>query len=296
MHPWELRYGSKPKIVVYTDRPELITDSLDRWTIEFRWPMDIETVKMFRPPRLLEKYVSRTHDRNLDFDSPHCLYIVEPVGIDLSNLYTCMDLDHTMYYDRQHRFAVYRRDKNFSIKTIDLDIQSKTGVIFIDCWEVNIHYSWVYSNDYSPNENFYQRMISNLWKYNLHSFVFLNSNFGPKPLANLLKGWEQQPWSRKMATIKELQQHITNTGIKHWIVVGGHWGFCTHDKGLGFNNLLKLKQQDPFLHFYSLPDSTAKFVRNNDDLSILTVCTKEDYLHDSLEWEYNSELPELKIP
>jgi hypothetical protein len=294
MHHWELHYGSRPKLGVYTDRPDLITDSLNRWDVEFLWPLDSSMI-MFSPPRLLEKYVSRVHDKKFDLEFPHCLYIINPTPLDLSDLYTWMDLEHTMYYDTQQRFALYRRDANHLIKTIDLDSKPKTGVIFIDCWQSNLECTWVYNNDYNPTENFYQRMIDSLWNFNLHSFVFLVSEFGPQPTANLLNGWASKPWSRHIASLPGFQHHINTSGIKNWIVVGGHWKFCTHDKSLGFLNLLKLKHHDPSLRFYSLADSTVKFVTNDHNKSILTVCTQADYECDLLNWEWQESLAELKL-
>ena len=294
MHQWEKTYGNRPEIAVYTSRPDLIVDSLSRWKIQFCWPLD-SVITMLDPPKLLEKYVSRAHDRKFDLAYSHCLYIVDPTPLDLSDLYTWMDLDHTMYYDRQERFAIYRRDSNHLIKQIDVNSKPPTGVIFIDCWESNVQCPWMYTDNQPLQEDFYSRMITNLWEFNLHSFVFLDSSFNPQPLANSLKEWNQRPWSINLSALASFEKHIKHTSIKHWIVVGGHWGLCTHDKPLGFLNLLKLKQQDPSLHFYSLPDSTAKFVRNDHKNSILTTCTEDDYCNDSLNWDYNSSIAELKI-
>lgn len=292
MHEWESYYGARPKLGVYTNQPDLISDSLHRWDIEFLWPLD-STIRMFSPPHLLEKYVSRVHDRKFDSKFPHCLYIIDPTPLDLSDLYTWMDLNHTMYYDKQERFALYRRDTTHLIKIVDLESKPKTGVIFIDCNQSNLECPWTYNTDYSPTKNFYQRMIENLWQFNLHSFVFLDSDFDPQPLANDLKGWSQQPWAINLDSLDDFQIHVENTGIKHWIIAGSHWRFCTHNKALGFLNLLKLKKSDPLLHFYSLPDSTAKFVRNDSKNSILTVCTEDDYYNDTLNWTYYGNIAEL---
>lgn len=294
MHQWELKYGLRPDLVVYTNRQELITDSLNRWNITFCWPMD-SIIDICFPPKALEKYISRVHDRKFDSNFSHCLYVATPTPIDLSSLYTCMDLDHTMYYDHQERYAIYRRDITHRVKQINIDSTPPTGVIFIDCWESNICLEWIYNNGRIPVENFYQRMITKLWEFNLHSFVFLDSDFEAQALANDLKGWEQQPWSTHLDSLIGFEKHLERTGIKHWIVVGGHWKFCTHDKPLGFLNLLKLKQQDPSLHFYSLPDSTAKFIKNDNECSILSTCTQQDYLDDSLNWDYTNNIVELKI-
>jgi hypothetical protein len=294
MHEWESHYGTRPKLGVYTDHPELVTDSLNRWNVEFLWPFDtvINTLSL---PNLLEKYVSRVHDRKFDLEFPHCLYILDPMALDLSDLYTWMDLKHTMYYDKQQRFALYRRDTTHLIKTIDLDLKPKTGVIFIDCWQSNLECEWVYNTDYAPEKNFYQRMIDYLWDFNLHSLVFLTSEFAHRHTADLLNEWENKPWSTHIESLKVFQTHINRTGIKNWIVVGGHWGSCTHDKSLGFFNLLTLKQNDLSLHFYSLADSTAKFVVNDHNNTILTVCAQDDYECDTLNWHWQGSLAELKI-
>ena len=294
MHIWEARYGIRPSIAVYTPDKNLITDSLNRWNVTFHWPLN-ELIEMFQHPGILEKYAARVHDEEIDLDYSHCLYVKEPCAIDLSDLYTCMDLKHTVYSDSQDRFAIYRRDTNFLIKKIDFNSRPKTGVIFIECWEENVDWSWHYDQNISPTDNFYQRMINNLWQYNLHDFVFFSSGFGDHKLTSLLTNWASRPWAEHINSIDTFTDHLKHTDIKHWIVVGGHWGICTHDKELGFFNLLKLKQQDPSLHFYSLPDSTVKFLKNHDAKSLLTVCTKQDYVNDCLTWNFKDNLDELLV-
>lgn len=250
---------------------------------------------MYSPPRWLEKYVSRAHDLKLDEDCGHCLYMTEPQQLDVSDLYTCMDLTHTMYYDHFERFALYRRDRYHLIKMINLEDRPHTGVIFMDCWESNAEWPYQYDWDYSPLRNFYQRMIENVWQYNLYSLVFTLSDFSPQPITHILQDWAGLPWSTYMSSLDQFVEHIEKTGINDWILVGGHWGFCTHDKAMGFHDLRNLKIQKPFLRFFSIPDSTAKFIRNYDARSILTVCSEKDYITDDLRWDYRGKIAELLV-
>lgn len=81
-------------------------------------------------------------------------------------------------------------------------------------------------------------------------------------------------------TASAFDEWACQTGIRDWILVGAHWGICTHEKPLGFENLKNLKNA-PTL--YSIPSCTLKWVNQQEE----TVATLEhpDYRNDRLTWE-----------
>jgi len=79
-------------------------------------------------------------------------------------------------------------------------------------------------------------------------------------------------------TTSAFKQWTETTGISHWIIVGAHWGVCTHDKPLGFNNLKNIKG----IQLYSIPSCTLKWVSSKET----TVASLDllDYRRDNLKW------------
>jgi hypothetical protein len=84
------------------------------------------------------------------------------------------------------------------------------------------------------------------------------------------------------------------TGINKWIVVGMHWGICTHNRALGFNDLKKVQDQNTHMEIYSIPQCTACWVSNSGSNRVARLCDKQDYDADSLEWEYFGSIARLK--
>ena len=135
-------------------------------------------------------------------------------------------------------------------------------------------------------------------KYSANSLVFHTGDFGGFPLATELNSWHDQQHAVDILEINDFQQHYQAIDIKNWIVVGAHWQRCTHDKPLGFINLLKIKHQDPDFRVFSLPQCTAKFMlddcqNDNIDNPITTTCKDQDYYDDSLSWHQQADCFEL---
>lgn len=288
MLSWSQQYlRHKPTLSVCTDWPELITDSRKIWTVQI---IDSITSRLQREGCVnqLRRYVARVHDRKIDLEHEHCLYVQKPVHIDISDLVPWLDLEHTTYFDCNESFVLYRRNRTWQDQTIDFKSRPKLGVIFIDCWQVLATHRWV-----PPDFDFYQNMVQCLETFNVVDSVFHTGVYGGFPLCNQLAQWKQ---GRSFCLAQDLDDFVVryvSKNIKTWIVMGAHWQRCTHDKPLGFHNLLTLKQQDPELRIYSLPECTAKFVSDTIDQPVASVLSALDYQQDNLRWQANKNLFEL---
>jgi hypothetical protein len=192
----------------------------------------------------------------------------------------------------------------------------KTGVIFIDCWQQN----WQWQNSTPPKFDFYLNMIEELKRYDIDYYAFHTSFLslgyitqdvlhyfrkfvelkfeeqdrrqgiqdlldatGTERLSQHLLPLAQSDKSIFIPSYNGFVQFCEDTNVGQWIVVGAHWPICTHEKALGFNNLLKYKQQRPHLHFYSIPSCTARWVHTEAE-QVATVLTDADYQNDTLNW------------
>ena len=287
MPTWSSKYADKrPTLGIYTQWPQSISDSQNLWTTIFLG--DISPRLPMNTNDALKRYVARSHDKNIDVDFDHYLYVNKNVPIDVSDFKPWMDLDHTTYFDVNDGFILYRRDKVWQDQIVDLANKPKIGVIFIDCWQVLESHTWVVSGF-----DYYHGMIQTLESFNLIDCVFHTNTYGDLSLSYTLTDWRKTLNYRDIMSINGFKQHYYNINLRNWIVVGAHWQRCTHDRPLGFHNLLQLKKHDVDLRIYSLPNCTAKFVNNNIDFPIVDVCGTADYQKDSLRWQWHGNFMEL---
>ena len=174
---------------------------------------------------------------------------------------------------------------------------SPVGIIFIDCWQSIADSQWPHA---PQGFDFYNNMVRVLSNYSANSLIFHTGTFGDLPLAHELKPWQNKKHARDIMNLTGFQKHYQTANVKNWIVVGAHWQRCTHDKPLGFVNLLNIKQQDPDFRVFSLPECTAKFVLddcNNDNINnpIVRTCQDDDYYNDSLSWRKDFNYFELVL-
>lgn len=202
----------------------------------------------------------------------------------------------------------------------------RLGVIFIDCWPVD--FSWQHTE---KNFDFYQSMIDRLDQFNVDSYVFhtsfINLNIVTPDIVRYIKHFVSSESNVGLAekNIKDLLDFVGNEQldpqlenflfdqrsvlipslsafenwaqrqqINDWIVVGMHWGLCTHTKPLGFLNLKKLKDKNPNFNIYSLPDCTATWVTNDNGVQVARLCNSDDYSNDSIEWNYLENIAVMK--
>ena len=119
----------------------------------------------------------------------------------------------------------------------------------------------------------------------LRAIQDLVTNAGDAHLAPELNEFANSDKSMFMPSFEGLRWHIQNTGINHWIVVGQHWGICTHTKPCGFHNLIEYKKTNNYLQIYSLAECTAVWV--DADSAQARLATYTDYGADSLNWSWD---------
>jgi hypothetical protein len=231
------------------------------------------------------------HDRHLDLDYSHCLYVKDPVPIDLSVLRLFMDLKHSVYLDVNEQFALYRRQPEYNITAIDLIDKPKLGIIFIDCWANLLTSDWKFSKNYTnPGMNFYENMYEVLSRYNIDSYIFCHGNL---PMTHHLYDWAHGPNGKLVPYNFNFGEYYKSVEINHWIVVGAHWQQCTHNREIGFKNLIPLIINDSNLSVYSIPECTAKIILDNCLQRVQSTLSEEDYNTDTLNWQYTDKLAKL---
>jgi len=289
MYSWSSKYaGKNPTLGIYTQWPQSISDSQNLWAKTFLGSVPSSVIST--QDSALKRYVARSHDKNIDRDFDHYLYVDNDVSIDISDFKPWLDLEHTTYFDANDNFVLYRRDKVWKDKVIDIAKKPKIGAIFIDCWQVFESHTWVL-----PGFDYYHTMIHALESFNLIDCVFHTNTYGDLPLSDALSRWRMIMNYCDIISINGFKQHYHNINLQNWIVVGAHWQRCTHDRPLGFHNLLQLKKQDVDLHIYSLPNCTAKYVYEDIDHPLVDICDAADYQKDCLNWQWDGNLAELMI-
>jgi hypothetical protein len=333
------RYGPRPSIGVYSNHPELVTDTNNLWTVQHLGSLDPEFYALIQAdPKNLLRRVVRMHDKGIDKEFGHIMVMIGSNPVDLSYVANWIDLEHTTFVESKYNFAVYRRDKIYNVKTIDFDGYPETtnlitrqsnprlGVIFIDCWPIDFDWQHV-----RKDFDFYKNMLEILNQYSIDAYVFhtsflsldvitpditryiqqlvanntdttdLQDGFkelleftGDEQLAPELAKLAQDPKSVLIPGVHGFKKLMQREKIDQWIVVGMHWGICTHEKALGFYNLKKIKEQNPGMKIYSIPECTAQWVSNFDSNRVARLCNKSDYDNDSLEWDYYGNIAQLK--
>lgn len=296
----------KKKLAVFTAWPDLIDDLHDHFDLHIIDSMSSVLMSTFANTHLpngLERFAVWVHDCKLYNTYQYCLYVSEPVNFDLHDLIKCLDDQHTAYLDVDGKFLFYHRkdrwlQKEIRVPTYTEQIPHKAGIIFMDCWQhiADISTWWNLPVDF----DFYSTMKKILFKYQANNLVFHTGEFGGFTLATQLQEWHQQGNAVDVMDLQHFERHYKARQIYNWILVGAHWQRCTHDKPLGFYNLLDLKRLDPQLRIFSQMNCTLKFVNNDIDNPVVTVCDQQDYWNDKqdtgLIWQQNGKLPELVGP
>jgi hypothetical protein len=110
---WQAKYGIRPTIKIYTDWPELITNTQNAWNVEIAGSSKTMYQTIFHPGHL-ENRVRSLHDENAIDSGSHVMYIIKPRKIDLSELMCWTDLKHTTFIDNDWNFILYRQDQTYS--------------------------------------------------------------------------------------------------------------------------------------------------------------------------------------
>lgn len=115
---WIKKYSSRPKIKIYTDWPELVTNQHDFWNLEIAGPSEPIYKSMFKPGHI-ERSIRDLHNSQPD-NNCHVMHIIKPRPINITELLCWLNLRHTTYIDTDYEFIVYRPDKDYSTTFINL--------------------------------------------------------------------------------------------------------------------------------------------------------------------------------
>ena len=118
---WRLKYGSRPKIKIYTNWPKQIHDTFNAWNIvEVSSGQHIvDEIQGFgnRPGRL-EKFAREEHNHPRETVN-HVLYVTDPRPIELGDLLIWLNLEHNLYIESEWKFLLYRKDDFYNSVIID---------------------------------------------------------------------------------------------------------------------------------------------------------------------------------
>ena len=115
---WQHSYGFRPTLHIYTNWPELITDSVGAWTIQHQGPSPVTRTEHFKIGHL-ERYLFE-QVRNPLHKTDHVLYVTDPRSIDASDFLCWTDLTHSAYINIDGQFALLRPGNGYVTKLIDI--------------------------------------------------------------------------------------------------------------------------------------------------------------------------------
>ena len=113
---WREHYGRCPTLNVYTNWPELITNTHNAWNVKI-----VGDTNSFKKTMLYPSHLER-HIRNLheETSKDHTLFIMEPRPVDVAELLCWVNLNHTAFIANDWSLALYRPDITYSNTFIDL--------------------------------------------------------------------------------------------------------------------------------------------------------------------------------
>lgn len=109
---WWEKYHENPKISIYTNWPEMLTDSMNFWKRKIVGSSQT-------PPGHIERLAFFYHG-DPDLDTDHVLWITRPRKIDLSDLLFWMDTKYSNYIESNSDFILYRHQPQFLSKFINV--------------------------------------------------------------------------------------------------------------------------------------------------------------------------------
>jgi hypothetical protein len=115
---WQQQYGPRPTLHIYTNWPEMISDSVNAWTIKHQGPSPVVKTEYFKLGNLerclFEQFGKFTHGKD------HVLYVTDPRNIDISDFLCWMDLTYSAYININGQFALLRPSDNYFTKLMDI--------------------------------------------------------------------------------------------------------------------------------------------------------------------------------
>lgn len=104
LRQWQSNY-QQPQLDIYTDWPELISDSLGVWNYRVVGNIAQFAHQLYKPGHL-ERLARVEHEQKTT--RGHILYIREPRAIDLTEFLVWVDVEHTTFIDKNWDFLLYR--------------------------------------------------------------------------------------------------------------------------------------------------------------------------------------------
>lgn len=114
LQQWQTTYPN-PQLEIYTDWPELISDSLHMWNYRIVGNISQFAHQLYNPGHL-ERLAMTEHEESNG--RTHVLYIKNPRPIDLSEFLIWVDLDHTTFIDCDWNFVLYQHDTLYKARMI----------------------------------------------------------------------------------------------------------------------------------------------------------------------------------
>jgi hypothetical protein len=118
---WQQLNGSKPRLHIYTDWPEKITNNFDAWDINFAGPSMLYKEKM-HTYGLLELFLYNRN--NTSTINEHELFVLSPTAIEVAELLFWLNNKHTVFVESALNFALLKKQSTYlatriNISTID---------------------------------------------------------------------------------------------------------------------------------------------------------------------------------
>jgi hypothetical protein len=114
LRAWQ-QTNNRPQLEIYTDWPELISDSLEIWNYQVVGDITSKSHHLFHPGHL-ERLAKNEHESAET--RPYALYVKNPRQIDLSEFLIWVDLKHTTFIEHNWDFILYQRARNYNSKMI----------------------------------------------------------------------------------------------------------------------------------------------------------------------------------
>lgn len=109
LRSWQSTH-SQPQLDIYTDWPELISDSLGVWNYRIAGTIKQFAHQLYKPGHL-ERLARVEHEQKTT--QAHVLYVREPRAIDLTEFLVWLDMDHTTFIEKNWNFLLYRNGADY---------------------------------------------------------------------------------------------------------------------------------------------------------------------------------------
>jgi hypothetical protein len=114
---WQQLNGSKPRLHIYTDWPEKITNKFDAWDINFAGPTVLYKEKMHTYGSLELFLYNRNNTTTIN---EHELFVLSPRTIEVAELLFWLNNKHTAFVDSTLDFALLKKQPTYLATRINI--------------------------------------------------------------------------------------------------------------------------------------------------------------------------------